>query len=116
MNEYMNAAVVMFKQLVAAATPIAVKAYEIGLLTLQIDAVSVIFPCFLLLFLACYIMYKVVQSAKADGIEDSGVFFGIVAVALGAAALCNLLNVWLWVKLFRPELWLAHVAIDKLVK
>lgn len=40
---------------------------------------------------------------------------GIFSCVAAAFALYMLLNVWLWVKLFAPELWLAGQAVKKII-
>lgn len=127
---------------VDAALPIAKQAYEIGLLTLQIDAAAVIVPLILLLIGAVFVVCHVGQAIKAaqakaartnEQLNLSGyyargisnflpadgvlhVFVFLVSACLSFVALYHLLNVWLWVKLVKPELWLAHQAIEKLIR
>lgn len=130
MNEYMNAAMVMIQKIIAAATPVAKQAYEIALLTLQIDAGSVLFFGLIILIVSLVVMNYLrktysVAVAKAKENRSTIALPGDGAIhafgtcfALGGFLVSGiiLLNVWLWVKLIRPELWLAHMAIEKLVK
>lgn len=159
MNEYVNQAMAMMQKVIAAATPIAAKAWEISMLTLQIDALATMVPFILLIVgsvvavvllrryraqellkyeQACKALEErnalKLELAKANGMRyydperqpshrEYSSFDGMGLVLtwmaaltpgiIGVAALCN---VWLWVKLFQPELWLAHAAIEKLVK
>jgi hypothetical protein len=153
MNEYANAALAMMKQIIAAATPVAIKAWEISLLTLQIDAFSVLFLATVGVVLTI-VLRRWLEFTRKDAVIRATVeqakrmtenevrrskgerlwsdvtwwdyteiydkpgwtiscLFALTPGILGAVFL---LNIWLWVKLIRPELWLAHVAIEKLVK
>lgn len=140
MNEYVNQAMILIQKMIAAATPIAQKAYEIALLTLQIDALSMIVPLMVgvivcaALLVPCNRAYKKAK-AKADAKTERNFYgnfkhvgdylpcegvpmaFGVIGlICVQVAMAIQLLDVWLWVKLFKPELWLAHMAIEKLVK
>lgn len=130
MNEYVNTAIVMIQKLIAVATPIAKQAYEISLLTLQIDAGSTLFRAVTTVIIGCFLLYIAYRIAKWDLLnnEDEKVgpqgmattflggpigIGGLILICVNAAML---LEVWLWVKLFKPELWLVHMAIEKIVK
>lgn len=140
MNEYVNAAMVMIQKLIAVATPVAKQAYEISLLTLQIDTIQdvltlltgVIIGAILLGTLRRYVNTSKAEAA-AHNIANTSyrqrewLYYtpldmpGYVCIWLLCAipsiiGLLGMLNIWLWVKLFRPELWLVHMAIEKLVK
>lgn len=124
------------KQFIDSVTPIAKQAYEIGLLTLRIDAANSILLCLaglvgvvlVLRFLwADYAAAKVKAnlsgSRSMNSVEDHlicmGIFHvlgGIGVCIIGIVAVVSLLNVWLWTKLIAPELWLAHQAVEKLIK
>lgn len=134
----LDKAVAYVHQFIEAATPIAKKAYEIGLITLRIDAAQVI-AFSLIVLLAAFFVVKTVRAdyvaAKATAAmpenrcnvwtRDAGDhMFGhgiphiiaTVFTTLGAAAAAvNLLNVWIWVKLIAPEFWLASQAVHKIV-
>jgi hypothetical protein len=111
------------KQFVEALTPVAKQAYEIGLKTLQIDAASTLIYAFLSMLLIAFIAYWMVRLIKWAQKEDQfdtmmfGTTFGSVACLLiFIFSGSRLLSVWLWTKLFAPELWLAHQAVEKLLK
>lgn len=126
MNEYVNQAMVMMQKVIAAATPIAVKAWEISLLTLQIDALATIVPLTVGAIVMAVVTHKtytwmVSMMPKWDReychpMSFFGPAFVIGLASVVAVLVFQLVNVWLWVKLFMPELWLAHMAIEKLVK
>ena len=101
---------------ITAAMPVAKKAYEIGLLTLQIDALSVLVPALIVLLASGYVWYKVVKFLKNSNAWDSYpqivIPMGMVGWIPPAWSAITLLNIWIWVKLFKPELWLAHQAIE----
>lgn len=122
------------KKFIEAATPIARQAYELGLLTLRIDAISTLVPTLVVLVAVFFVFRKIaadwrVASAKRD--ESSKSYLNVTYFLPGsgfphiiggfAAAVCGvisaivLLDVWLYVKLFAPELWLAHMAVQKIV-
>jgi hypothetical protein len=139
-KEVVELAVGYTKQIVEALTPIAKQAYEIGLLTLQVDAAAILVPTIIALIVAILIAKKAWQKIgaavetsrlpenkksgwpentfshhlTADGVPH------VLAVLVSAIVVCvsalQLLSVWLWVKLFSPELWLAHQAVEKLLK
>lgn len=113
-------------QMIDAATPVAKQAYEIGLMTLQVDAAATLIPAFICMVLICvlgYVVYRVVKwDMKFSKLGDKGFPSFIAIVVYGTAFLTlfigkasNLFSVWIWVKLFKPELWLAHVAIEKIL-
>lgn len=132
------------KQIVEALTPIAKQAYDVGLLTLRIDALATLIPSAIIFLLCAYILYRVVQHVKDASeyaenanaghegfkkrytyLDDSAsdhinVYFIAPASAFGilglVAGFINIINLWLWTKLFSPELWLAHQAVEKLLK
>jgi hypothetical protein len=134
----LDKAVEYTKQFIEAAMPIAKRAYEIGLLTLRIDAVQVIVSATAFLALGLLVARRVRSDwikAKAlaaspenkqsytsqhisDHLPGDGMlhFFAMVGsmFAIGGACI-GLFNIWLWVKLVSPELWLAHRAIEKVL-
>lgn len=134
----LDKAVAYTKQFIDAALPVAKQAYEIGLLTLRIDAAQSIVFCLLLIVFATLGIKRVradysaakVTAALPENKSDiwkrdvsdhmalDGFLHGIVSLiclAVGICAVFNLLSVWLWVKLFAPELWLARQAIAKII-
>lgn len=128
MNEYVNEAMAMFQKVIAAATPIAQKAWEISMLTLQIDALSALvllvvgaIGCVIGLRVVWLLHKRIVANGMNAGWEPLAYLCVILPASIGmvvvliqnAYAMCN---AWLWVKLFKPELWLAHMAIEKLIK
>lgn len=117
------------KKFIDAATPVAKQAYEIGLMTLQIDALATLIPCFLVFvawIIGTYYWQKSLRTSLKREEESSYPDLGSVWFAYGMPyfvttvaalmAIANVFSVWLWVKLFKPELWLAHEAIEKLVR
>jgi len=125
------------QKFVDAAIPVAKQAYEIGLLTLRIDALQTIIPSLLVMifsiviFCKCKKTYKNAMAiakekkimsrwedsydwAKAGCIPlDGGAvgipwIFSLAGIVVPLILLCN---IWLWVQLFKPELWLAKQAI-----
>lgn len=135
----LDKAVEYTKQFIEAAMPVAKKAYEIGLMTLRIDAVqSLVFAVALLTF-AILVGRKIRRDwveakriAKSPDERGRGYnvdkpsshlpadgFFHLIGTLAAASSfaisMIDILNIWLWVKLFAPELWLAHRAIEKLV-
>lgn len=129
------------EKFVQAAIPVAKKAYEIGLLTLQIDALQTIVPCVLVLILSSVIIWKCIRTyqnamklaiekkikkttytyidndydwVKAGNIPLDGAivcipgFCALIGMIVSFVLMCD---VWLWIKLFKPELWLAKQAI-----
>lgn len=126
------------KQFIDAATPIAKQAYEIGLVTLRIDAAQAILVGFVVGLAAVLILRKVIADVKEAGRkaqlpENNGRLYqgdasyhlpgmgilhfisGMAALLAGIFSACLLLNAWVWVKLISPELWLAHKAVEKLI-
>lgn len=138
-KEIVELAVGYTKQIVEALTPLAKQAYEIGLLTLQIDAAQVLVVSILMVIFGGIVMWKIVQDIKraiklaelpenksrystcsfTDHLFAEGVFHfigGAIVSFGGVAGLIGMLKIWLWVKLFSPELWLAHQAVEKILK
>jgi hypothetical protein len=134
-KEVMDAAVGYAKEFVEALTPIAQKAYETGLLTLQIDAAQGIVSAIAALVIGALGLRKIIadyrdakRASKLPENRGSWVTYylpldGMPHIFIGMACsfglvigACNLLSIWLWVKLFSPDLWLAHQAVEKLLK
>jgi hypothetical protein len=134
----LDKAVTYTKQFIDAAMPVAKQAYEIGLITLRIDAAQAIVFCLLLTVFATLGIKRVradYTAAKAraalpenksdvwkrdasDHMPLDGFLHSIVSIICLVTGICaafNLLSVWLWVKLFAPELWLARQAIAKII-
>lgn len=134
----LDKAVEYTKQFIEAATPIAKQAYEIGLLTLRIDAAQGLVTS-LLVLVACFFVLRRISAdwaaAKVTaalpenrrsytnepgnylpmmGIPHCAV--GLMAIISGVICAFGLVNIWNWTKLFAPELWLAHQAVEKLVR
>lgn len=122
------------KKFIEAATPIAKQAYEIGVMTLRIDAISTVVTCVFFLLVAFFVSRKIaadwttaraLHEKQKSGFRDVtdylpalGIPHFIGSLVVGATVFItalNLFNVWLWVKLFSPELWLAHMAVQKIV-
>jgi hypothetical protein len=124
-KEVVELAVGYTKQIVEALTPLAKQAYEIGLVTLQVDAAASLFygflgclPAFLTIG-ACIWVSKTRHVPDGERIEAALCTAGAGSVVSFLAILMvgyQFLSVWLWVKLFSPELWLAHQAVEKLLK
>lgn len=127
------------KQFIDAAMPVAQQAYEIGLLTLRIDAAQSIVWALLFLGVALFAGWKIKSDFGAartkanlpenretvwkrdttDHLPADGFFHfiaGVFAAIAGVVGAIGIVNVWVWVKLFAPQIWLAHQAIEKLVK
>lgn len=127
------------KQFIDAVTPIAKQAYEIGLLTLQIDAAQVLITAgifFAVTAISIYVIVKHVKNAiaKTDTPENKaknypatadeflpggGVVHAVwlmLSISGFIGSMVNLLSVWTWIKLCNPSLWLAHQAVEKLLK
>jgi len=130
------------KQFIDATTPIAKQAYDIGLLTLRVDAAGAIIFTAVVLAASAFGLKRFLRAVRNaaeyadkankrqegfvkrwsmlhDTANDHLPMFwfpvGIVSSIAGALSLATLLNIWLWVKLFAPQLWLAHKAVEKLV-
>jgi hypothetical protein len=120
-REVVELAVGYTKQIVEALTPIAKQAYDIGLLTLRIDAVSVLIPMSILFIVAVIATHKYIKyHQKFEELWESdpaitifGGFFCVVSLCVSSI---NVFSTWLWVKAFSPELWLAHQAVERLLK
>lgn len=135
----LDKAVAYTKQFIEAITPIAKKAYETGLVTLQIDAAQTLFINLLFLVASILVIRKVLQDyavakGKAELPEyrdsynrcDAGHhlpgdgflhFLGaLVSSLIALISALSLIDVWVWVKLFSPQLWLMHQAVEKIVR
>lgn len=119
----LDKAVEYTKQFIEAATPIAKRAYDIGLVTLRIDAAQSIVFAVAMLIAAIFIVRRVRSDwSKAEAADEylpadgvPHVLASIFAAIGGIYGVAAILNVWLWMKLVSPELWLAHRAIEKIV-
>jgi hypothetical protein len=129
------------KTLIDAATPIAKQAYEIGLTVIRIDALSTLLFSIVLGASAAWGLIKIIgifreamrlakeyndgpdrayrSRRRADdyltGLGVGEGFVGLVMLIVVIGASTQLLNIWLWVKLFSPELWLARQAVSKVL-
>ena len=143
-NQILTQAQAYLGKFIDAAVPVAKQAYEIGLLTIQIDALQTILGA-VLIAVASFVLLRFLRNSKAKsfvqakavakdkfnyekesvqieyatknwttyselvlsnwGLSHVPSLFGIL---LSTVMLCN---IWLWVKLFKPELWLAKQAI-----
>ena len=143
-NQILTQAQVYLGKFIDAAVPVAKQAYEIGLLTIQIDALQTILGA-VLIAVASFVLLRFLRNSKAKSFVQAkavakdkfnyekesvqieyatknwttySVFdaFGwglshvpsLFGILLSTVMLCN---IWLWVKLFKPELWLAKQAI-----
>lgn len=122
---------------VDAAIPVAKQAYEIGLLTIRVDAAQTLIPTILVLVISILVFrkcLKVYKDAKAVAVEKKIMdYWGDPAwvkagnIPMDGAAVCIpwvlsclgivisagiMCNIWLWIQLFKPELWLAKQAIN----
>lgn len=127
------------KQFIEAATSIAKQAYEIGLLTLRIDAahsillnVAGVIAVILIIRLIwtdwnrAQAKAALPENARSIWTNSAGehmigmgfphVIVSIFACVIGFISTIGLLNIWTWTKLFAPELWLAHQAVEKLLR
>ncbi len=132
------------QKFIEAAMPIAKQAYEVGLTTVRVDALSLLIPSFLGVLLSVWLFRKFRKELVADverykveyaaftkrnnssyydkppekpDTDSSIVFWFYVMTWIPALlAMFNLLNVWLWVKLLDPQLWLAHIAVERILK
>lgn len=114
----LDKAVVYTKQFIEAITPIAKQAYEMGLVTLQIDALQTILISFVLLGAGLFGLRRV-RKGWAEKSTDLRTVYGLVGIVSSTAVVAGmlkLLNLWIWAKLFYPQLWLAHQAIEKLMR
>lgn len=136
----MNAVTTQVSKIVEVMTPIAKQAYETGLLVIRIDGLATLVPALIVFTISvlmlrnCYNTYKKYRGlaisynvenpnrypkdftdfAPGQGIPTILVF--ILSVAGFTATSIVMLNVWLWIKVFVPQLWLAHEAILKILE
>jgi hypothetical protein len=142
-KDNMDAIIAYTKQFIDASSPALKHAYDVGLTTLQIDAaqsVLVIFVGFVLFGLCFWYSVSTFLSARKaltakvaagsnrnvlkdeevwDSMPTGGVMQSLILLfgfLCGAAAFVFVLDIWMWVKLFNPQLWLVHHAIDVLLK
>lgn len=100
---------------VEAATPVVQQAYEVGLLTLRIDAASQLIPA--TIFIIFCVMCGNKTYKRLVDLDDSIAFFSLPVIALAIVfSALTVFDFWLWVKLFAPDLWLAHQAIEMIVR
>lgn len=119
-SKLMEQAAAYTQKFVDAAMPVAQKAYEIGLLTIQIDALQSIVLS-IVGFIWCYVFYKLVKiSIKKDWTSEVAipmyVLGGLSTVGTTICSVVTFFNIWIWVALFKPELWLAKQAIEKVLE
>lgn len=145
-TEMLDKAVEYTKQFIDAAMPVAKQAYEIGLLTLRIDAIQSLVVIFAILITSITLLIvlgrqlndavnkaRVKDKERGDSYSspikyeettfsyylplDGIVHVGLLIISTIALfpSLIGLFNIWLWVKLFSPDLWLAHIAILKII-
>lgn len=143
-NQILTQAQEYLGKFIDAAVPVAKQAYEIGLLTIRIDALQTIMIG-LVIGVVSILMLRWLHSVRIKAMsfakqvnkerypnssetnqldvakrewtkytffDEPGYFAShlpaFVGLAISAYMLCN---IWLWVKLFKPELWLAKQAI-----
>lgn len=119
-SKLMEQAAAYTQKFVDAAMPVAQKAYEIGLLTIQIDALQSIVLS-IVGFIWCYVFYKLVKTSIRNNWAPEiavpmYVLGGLVTIGSTASSVVTFFNIWLWVALFKPELWLAKQAIEKVLE
>ncbi|KAF3997521.1 hypothetical protein [Glaciimonas immobilis] len=136
-KENIDVVVAYTKQFIDAAAPIAKQGYEIGLMTIRIDALRVLIPSLVVLVFVLLAFRKIridYSAAKilanlpdqrshmrhpSDHMAGDGIPYlivGFVSIVIAFPAVTAILNIWIWAKLFAPQLWLAHQAIEKLIK
>lgn len=129
LKENLDVVIEYTKQFIDTVTPAAKQAYEVGLLTLQIDAVGQLVAALIAWFVVAmvfYVVYRIYKwdfDPKNDVDPDQGYttfLAGCGGLLISGVSLLswgtNLFSVWVWVKLLRPELWLAHQALEKILK
>jgi hypothetical protein len=117
------------KQFIDAAMPVAKQAYEVGLLTLRIDAVAILVQASVAtvaIILISVAMCKIHKWDMSANVGDATVkwlptlFAALIGVGVNVILYLSwardLHSVWVWTKLLAPELWLAHEAIEKVMK
>lgn len=113
-------------KVIESLTPIAQKAYETGLTVIRIDALQAIISLILLLFicipLSIYLFKKIRTERDKSIFQQSdlvmcggsiALVFSFVISVVSAIGLCN---IWIWIKLFQPELWLAKTLLEKVLR
>ena len=117
------------EKFIDAAVPVVKQAFDVALLTVKIDALSYIAKILFIFIVAISIIWFVRSRYKSEWYanlqdesyrhfdkEDYGVLATVITTIASICAvitIAKLWDVWLWVKLLHPDLWLAHEAILK---
>lgn len=103
------------QKFVDAAIPVAKQAYEIGLLTIRIDALQVLILAFVLSALFSILIWKFYTKVRPNISSSDRTPLTVCAFLVYTCVMIwpilQVLNIWLWVQLLKPELWLAKQAI-----
>jgi hypothetical protein len=138
-NSVLNAVTVQVTKMVEYLTPIAKQAYEVGLLVIRIDGLATLIPMIIMFLVSIGFLYKSWTAYTkyrdlaikfnlentdryprdftdfAPGAGIATIFIGVFSIMGLILSLTVLLQVWLWVKVFYPQLWLAHEAMLKVL-
>lgn len=112
------------KQVADAASPALQQGYQLGLTAIQFDALrDIVFGAIFLTY-AIFVFRRLrtwlsdhAKSSYADDLALGVKAYGGGATGIIAAliSVLTLLDVWVWVKLFHPEAYLARALIAKAV-
>ena len=110
-------AIELIEKFEALATDIAPDAIELGLMAARVAAVQDIVFSLAISLLAVSLLWfpKKTWKLMADETIDDRVFgtglASIPAIITGAIGTFGLLNIWAWVGIFYPELWIAKQVL-----
>lgn len=89
--------------------------HDNAFLAVQVDSVRDLLVMVLLFIFAAGLLFVSVKVSKSEDMNDFGgplIFIsGAFGLACAVSGLCILFDPWTWIPLFRPDLYLAHVAL-----
>ena len=107
----------ILNELHTAAVTMASPVWKDALLSIQIDSAgSIVFGilCGVIGFFFYRQTSREYKNTPDGSIAGLCILYGLVTAIFTIISFCNLVDVWNYVALVRPDIWLAHVAVNKI--
>lgn len=129
-NDALNKGIDLLTQVVQAAkeavTAYGPDAWSLTLKIVQVDGyqhlaltVSFALMAAILLFVSRYLWVWGTKGDRYSGQRDAGGSFSVISSVIAGFLLVafgiSLIDIWAWMAIFHPDLYLAHLAVEKIL-